>query len=280
MPSRVGQNCEFCGSPALVDYQEIKAPIRPQSLLPFKVTESAGPREHPPLVREQVVCAGHAEEPRARRHGARPLHPLLDLRRAGALPVGGRGRALLLHDRDLSRQPGPHSRRGRCGTCGGSPPPASSTTSSTTSRCRARRASTSDLLRQVRAVPDDGSRALRHRVPLRLRRRALPGRADRRGEAVAGPDAPAARGAVRRAGARRHVPQPAHRARVSRAQTFKHILVPVWLLAYTYGAKRYQVVVNGYTGGDCGPVPEEPVEDSVRHAARARCGTVILYASQ
>jgi hypothetical protein len=45
-PARVGQNCDFCGSPALVDYQEIKAPIRPQSLLPFKVTETH--------VREQI----------------------------------------------------------------------------------------------------------------------------------------------------------------------------------------------------------------------------------
>ncbi len=36
-PARVGQNCEFCGSPALVDYQEIKAPIRPQGVLPFRV---------------------------------------------------------------------------------------------------------------------------------------------------------------------------------------------------------------------------------------------------
>ena len=45
-PARVGQNCDFCGSPALVDYQEIKAPIRPQSLLPFKITESQ--------VREQI----------------------------------------------------------------------------------------------------------------------------------------------------------------------------------------------------------------------------------
>ena len=39
-PARVGQNCEFCGSPALVDYQEVKAPIRPQSLLPFKVSQT------------------------------------------------------------------------------------------------------------------------------------------------------------------------------------------------------------------------------------------------
>ena len=45
-PKRVGQRCEFCGSPALVDYQEIKSPIRPQSLLPFKVAETA--------VREQI----------------------------------------------------------------------------------------------------------------------------------------------------------------------------------------------------------------------------------
>jgi hypothetical protein len=45
-PQRVGQRCEFCGSPELVDYEEIKSPIRPQSLLPFKVAEAS--------VREQI----------------------------------------------------------------------------------------------------------------------------------------------------------------------------------------------------------------------------------
>ena len=38
-PAKVGQNCEFCGSPALVAYEEIKSPIRPHSLLPFKVSQ-------------------------------------------------------------------------------------------------------------------------------------------------------------------------------------------------------------------------------------------------
>jgi hypothetical protein len=38
-PAKVGQNCEFCGSPALVDYAELKSPIRPRSLLPFKVSQ-------------------------------------------------------------------------------------------------------------------------------------------------------------------------------------------------------------------------------------------------
>ncbi len=39
------------------------------------------------------------------------------------------------------------------------------------------------------------------------------------------------------------------------AQTFKHILVPIWLVAYTYGAKTFQVVVNGYTGTIAGKHP-------------------------
>ena len=33
--ARVGQNCEFCGSPALVAYEDIKSPIRPEGVLPF-----------------------------------------------------------------------------------------------------------------------------------------------------------------------------------------------------------------------------------------------------
>src|SRR4029453_6539079 len=35
-------------------------------------------------------------------------------------------------------------------------------------------------------------------------------------------------------------------------QTFKHILAPVWLLTYTFGASNYQVVVNGTTGPSAG----------------------------
>jgi hypothetical protein len=38
-------------------------------------------------------------------------------------------------------------------------------------------------------------------------------------------------------------------------RTFKHVLVPVWLLTYNYGAKTYQVLVNGYTGTIAGRRP-------------------------
>ena len=39
------------------------------------------------------------------------------------------------------------------------------------------------------------------------------------------------------------------------AQTFKHVLLPVWLLTYTYGTKNYQVAVNGATGKITGEYP-------------------------
>jgi hypothetical protein len=38
-------------------------------------------------------------------------------------------------------------------------------------------------------------------------------------------------------------------------QRFKHILVPVWLLTYTYGHKVYQVAANGVTGQMAGDRP-------------------------
>jgi len=39
-------------------------------------------------------------------------------------------------------------------------------------------------------------------------------------------------------------------------RTFKHILVPVWLLSYTFGRKTFQVVANGYTGVLAGRYPK------------------------
>jgi hypothetical protein len=38
-------------------------------------------------------------------------------------------------------------------------------------------------------------------------------------------------------------------------QTFKQILAPVWLVTYVYGAKSFQVVVNGVTGEVAGSRP-------------------------
>ncbi|TZF89257.1 zinc ribbon domain-containing protein [Cognatilysobacter lacus] len=40
-----------------------------------------------------------------------------------------------------------------------------------------------------------------------------------------------------------------------RGRTFKHVLVPVWLVSYTYGRRAFQVLVNGYTGTIAGRRP-------------------------
>ena len=39
-------------------------------------------------------------------------------------------------------------------------------------------------------------------------------------------------------------------------QTFKHVLAPVWLLSYNFGAKAYQAVMNGVTGAIRGEYPK------------------------
>jgi hypothetical protein len=38
-------------------------------------------------------------------------------------------------------------------------------------------------------------------------------------------------------------------------QTFKHILAPIWLLTYSYGGRSFQAVVNGVTGAVAGERP-------------------------
>jgi hypothetical protein len=38
-------------------------------------------------------------------------------------------------------------------------------------------------------------------------------------------------------------------------RTFKHILVPVWLVTYTFGPRTFQTLVNGYTGTVAGDRP-------------------------
>ena len=41
-------------------------------------------------------------------------------------------------------------------------------------------------------------------------------------------------------------------------QTFKHTLAPVWLLTYSYGTRRFQCVMNGVTGAVRGEYPKSP----------------------
>lgn len=59
-------------------------------------------------------------------------------------------------------------------------------------------------------------------------------------------------------------------------QTFKHILVPLWLLTYNYGARNFQVVINGYTGSISGAYPKSWVKITLAVLAALAVAAIIL----
>jgi hypothetical protein len=251
--ARVGQNCEFCGSPALVDYAEIKAPLRPESLLPFRVDRGA--------VRERVRAW----------IGSRWLAP-------GPF----KRRALLETPHGIYLPYWTFDARARCSWTAeaGHTYYTSETYRDSRGRVGTRR------VRHVRWVPaageiehvfDDqpvaGSRGVDRALLARIE--PFP-----TADAVAYDTAylsgfvvehyqvvliDAARGAREAMHARllelcaAEVPGDTSRNLQIRpeysAETFKLLLVPVWLLSYRYGRKAYQVLVNGCTGAVGGSYP-------------------------
>lgn len=61
-------------------------------------------------------------------------------------------------------------------------------------------------------------------------------------------------------------------------QTFMHILVPIWLLTYTFGPRHYQVAINGYTGALAGQYPKSWVKITLAVlAVLAAIGLILLW---
>ena len=63
-------------------------------------------------------------------------------------------------------------------------------------------------------------------------------------------------------------------------QTFKHILVPIWLLTYNFGPRNFQVVINGYTGTIAGKYPKSWIKITLAIlAGLAVLGLILLLAN-
>lgn len=251
---RVGQNCDFCGSPALVDYQQIKAPIRPQSLLPFKVTDGQ--------VREQI----------RRWYASKWLAP-------GKL----KSRALVdrVHGVYI-----PYWTFDAHAVCPWTAEAGHYYYTSETYRDNKGRRQT----RQVRHVrwepasgevrhffddqPIPGTQGVSHALlaavePFPTQELVPYDTAYVSGFVVEHYQVVLVEAAQRslETMTRRlyemcaaQIPGDTHRnLRIDPAfseRTFKHILVPIWLLTYDFNAKPYQVVVNGYTGRMAGDYPK------------------------
>ncbi len=60
-------------------------------------------------------------------------------------------------------------------------------------------------------------------------------------------------------------------------QTFKHVLLPIWLVGYRYGARDFQVVMNGATGQVAGEYPKSWVKIGFAVLAAALVGLAVLW---
>ena len=249
----VGQNCDFCGSPELVDYDEIKSPIRPQSVLPFKIDETR--------VRELIRrwYAGKWLAPNAFKKRA-----LVDTIHGVYLPYWTFDAKV---EADWTAQSGTYyytteTYRDANGNV--------QTRQVRHVRWRPAAGHVShffddepipgtqgvhpDLLAQVQPFPTNDL------VPYDTA--YLSGFVVEHYQVVLIDAAQQGRLAMNAKLERicaAQIPGDTYRdLRVSphySGQTFKHILVPVWLLSYTYGPKAFQVVVNGHTGEIAGEYP-------------------------
>lgn len=63
-------------------------------------------------------------------------------------------------------------------------------------------------------------------------------------------------------------------------RTFKHVLVPVWVVHYTYGRKTYQIIANGYTGQLAGERPYSVVKIALAVLLGLVLLALVLYYGQ
>ncbi len=61
------------------------------------------------------------------------------------------------------------------------------------------------------------------------------------------------------------------------ALTYKHVLLPVWILAYRYADKTYRVVVNAMTGQVSGERPYSPIKIALAVIAGVAVAAAIWY---
>jgi hypothetical protein len=251
---KVGQRCEFCGSSALVPYEELKEAFRPESLLPMKVSESQ--------VRDSI----------RRWYGTRWFAPNQLKRAALTDTVKGLYIPYWTFDAqvhaDWTAESGYYYYE-------------EETYRDSQGEIKTRQ------VQKIRWEPSSGQldhffddelvpasrgvqpQILRKIEPFPTKELApyqpgyLSGWVVERYQIDLGTAAKAAREEMDeelRGMCAAQVPGDTHRnlqvAADYSGQTFKHILVPIWLLTYDYGRRNFQVVINGYTASIAGAYPK------------------------
>jgi predicted RNA-binding Zn-ribbon protein involved in translation (DUF1610 family) len=252
--ARVGQNCEFCGSPALVDYTEIKAPIRPQGVLPFRIDANRVRDDIRRWWRSKWLAPGTLA-----------TAALVDTVRSIYVPywtfdaqvhcpwtaeaghyyyvpvtrTDAKGRAVVRMEQRIRWEPASGA----------------VDTFFDDEAVPGTQGLPLNLLRRIEPFPTaevvayDAAFLAGHVVEhykVVLLEAAQRGQDQMRArlEQLCARQVP---GDTQRN--LRIYPDYSHR-------TFKHVLVPVWVLSYTYGARAFQLIANGYTGAIAGEYPK------------------------
>ncbi len=257
-PERVGQRCDFCGSAALVPYEEIKEAFRPESLLPINVSESQ--------VRENI----------RRWYGSRWFAPNKLKRAALTDTVKGLYIPYWTFDAQVHadwtaesgyyyyvteayRDSNGNTQTRQVRKVRWEPSSGAVDHFFDDELVAASRGVQPDLLRKVEPFPTkelkpynagflSGWVVERYQIDLVSAAKHARETMERQIESLCA----------------RQVPGDTHRNLSVRTdyagQTFKHVLVPVWLLAYNYGPRAFQVVINGFTGKIAGKYPKSWVK--------------------
>lgn len=250
---RVGQNCEFCGSPALVAYDEIQSPIKPEGVLPFRIDRNRVRDDIRRWWRSKWFAPGRL----AKAALVDTVHSLyipywtFDAHahcpweaEAGHyyyVTVPGRdskGRTVMRQERRVRWEPAAGVVEH---TFDDEPVPGT-------------QGLPVELLKQVEPFPTQ------ELVPYDTA--FLSGHVVEHYQVVltdASAQSQQQMHETLRQLCARQIPGDTHRNLVIHpafsGQTFKHILVPIWLLTYVFGSKTYQVLANGSTGRIAGKYP-------------------------
>ena len=277
-PNRVAQKCEFCGSPSLLPYDDIKPPIRPESVLPFTVSTTQ--------VRDAL----------RQWYSTRWFAPNLLKRSAMTDTVKGIYLPYWTFDAqtqaDWTAESGTHyydtdsyqDASGRMQTRQVQrtrwQPAAGSLENFFDDELEpATRGVHAGLLRQVEPFPTkdlvpydagylSGWTVEQYQIDL----------------VTAATQARASMDAKLRQLCGQAVPGDTHRNLDVQAhysgQTFKHILVPVWLITYAYHGKSYQVLANGVSGQLAGEHPLSWIKIAFAALAALLVLWVVVWISQ
>jgi hypothetical protein len=262
---RVGQNCDFCGSAALAPYHEVKDSIRPESVLEFRVSET----EVRDAVRRWYGSHWFASDALKTRAMTDTLHGLYipywtfdaQVYAEWTAESGTYYYVTESYTDGKGKRGTRQVRKVRWTPAAGSLRHAFDDTLVAASRGVDR-----ELLGQVEPFPTQDLKPYNAGF--------LSGWVVERYQLDLGNAAHVARKKMDAETERRcaaQVPGDTHRNLSVRtdysAQTFKHILVPLWLLAYTFHGKSFQVLINGYTGKIAGRYPKSWVKIALVVAA-------------